>query len=76
MSTNITLKLDERLIRRVRHIAVNQNTSVSAWVADVIEANLKDRDRNSRSRREALAALRQGFSLGGKPLSRERLHER
>ena len=76
MSKNITLKLDEKLVTRVRHIAVSQETSVSAWVAGLIEDSLRDLDRNVRHRREALQILERGFSLGGEPLKRKELHDR
>jgi hypothetical protein len=73
---NVTLKLDERLLRRIRHIAVEEDTSVSAWVAHLIESALRDRDDYEASRREALDALEKPFHLGGHPLSREETHRR
>lgn len=36
MSTNITLRLDEKLVRRIKHLAVDQQTSVSAWVGELV----------------------------------------
>lgn len=73
---NITLKLKEDLLRRVRHLAVDDDKSVSAWVADVIERAVSDRDEYEKARRGAVGALREGFHLGGQPISRESVHER
>ncbi len=37
---NITLKMDEGVITRVRHVAVDEHKSVSAWVRDLIVGEL------------------------------------
>ena len=39
MTTNITLRLDEKTLRRIRRLAVDQQTSVSAWVGNLVFAN-------------------------------------
>lgn len=36
MNNNITLRLDARTLERIKHIAVDRNTSVSAWVGDLV----------------------------------------
>ncbi len=76
MTKNITLKLDERVLNRVRHLAVDEDKSVSAWVTDLIEEVVKDRDNYEDCRQKALQALDQGLHLGGKPLTREEVYER
>ena len=73
---NITLKLEEKLINRVKHIAVDADTSVSAWVASLIETALRDRDEYEASRKGALEDLENALHLGGTPLNREDLHIR
>jgi hypothetical protein len=73
---NVTLKLDETVLTRARHAAVDERKSVSAWMADLIAHELNTRDSYERDRQGALAALKTGFALGGKPLRREELHER
>lgn len=73
---NITLKLDEQLISRVKHIAVDEDTSVSSWVAGLIESALRDRDAYETARKGALADLEKPLHLGGTPLNREELHRR
>lgn len=73
---NITLKMDESLMTRVRHIAVDANVSVSAWVARLIEDAVRERDTYEKTRDLALQDLARPLSLGGKPMDRESLHER
>jgi len=73
---NITLKLDESVLTRVRHAAVDEQKSVSAWVQDVVTRELKGRDRYEQDRKRALMVLKEGLDLGGGPLSREEAHER
>ena len=76
MKKNITLKLDPEILNRVRHVAVDENKSVSAWVSDLIVSALNQVDEYERSRHGALEALSQGLNLGGTPLTRKQLHER
>jgi len=73
---NITLKVDESVLTRARHAAVDEHKSVSAWVQDVIQQELDARDLYERNRKGALMVLREGLPLGGKPLSREEAHDR
>jgi len=37
---NITLKLNDAVLDRVRHVAVDEHTSVSAWVQSIITREL------------------------------------
>ena len=73
---NLTLKLDDQLINRVKHIAVDKDTSVSAWVASLIESALRDIDAYESARKGALADLEKPLHLGGTPMTREELHSR
>jgi hypothetical protein len=76
MSTNITLRLDEKTIRRIRHLAVDQQTSVSAWVGDLVTRTVAELDAFEPTRRRALRALKQPVPVKEGPLSREQAHER
>lgn len=73
---NITIKLDAEQLRRVRHIAVDEETSVSGWVSRLIETELHNRDAYELAREKALADLETPLSLGGQPLTREEVHRR
>lgn len=76
MLKNITLKLDEQIITRIRHVAVDDSKSVSAWVSELIQKTLNDIDEYEQSRREAIESLNQGLHLGGQPLGRDDIHDR
>ncbi len=77
MKSNITLKLDAELLREVRVLAAQQGTSVSAMLASRLEQIVRERKAYDRSKRRALARLREGFNLNWTaPQSRDELHER
>jgi len=77
MKTNVTLKLDAALLREIRILAAEQGTSISALLAARLEQMIRERKSYDRSRRRALARLREGMSLGWTPpASRGELYER
>lgn len=75
MKKNITLKLDSDLLNRVKHLAVDEDKSLSAWVSELICKEVAQIDAFEQNRRQALAAL-EGWNLGGVPLSREEIYDR
>jgi Family of unknown function (DUF6364) len=77
MKTNITLKLDADLIREAKVLAAEEGRSVSALLAEKLEALVRHRKAYDRARRSSLARLRTGFDLQwAPPKSRDELHER
>jgi hypothetical protein len=76
MSKNVTLRLDEAVLRKARHAAVEQDQSLSEWVADLVARATSERDRKQSARTSALNRMRRGLHLGGTPLSKEELHGR
>jgi hypothetical protein len=77
MKTNITLKLDAALLREIRIWAAQEGTSISAMLAGRLEQMLRERKSFHRSRRRALARLREGMSLGwSPPRTRDELYDR
>jgi len=77
MKTNITLKLDADLLRQVRVLAAEEDTSISALLAARLEQIVRDRKTYARARKRALARLRGGMNLRWTPpSSRDELHER
>jgi predicted transcriptional regulator len=78
-SQNITLSLPRELLKRIKRLATDRDTSVSALMTETL-TRLADEDRGySAARRRGLAALRTARSLGsnGNPgWSRDELHER
>ena len=73
---NIALKLDDGVLDRARHVAVDEHVSVSAWVQSIISQELDARDQYEQDRKGALMVLKEGLPLGGTPLTREEPHER
>ena len=76
MTTNITLRLDEKTLRRIRHLAAEQQTSVSAWVGNLVTRTVAELNAFEPARRRALQALNQPVPVQEGPLSREQAHER
>ena len=77
---NITLSLDEKLVKEVRKIAVEQDTTLTGLVRDYLEKLAAENVRSGRKQKE-LAALRRTFakyqfSIGDRTWKREDLYER
>jgi hypothetical protein len=76
MGKNVTLRLDEAIIRKAKHAAVEHDQSLSEWVAGLIAHAVSKKNRAFSAREKALRSMKRGFHLGGSPLSREEAHER
>lgn len=76
MNKNITLRLDEAVLRKARHAAVEQDQSLSEWVAGLVSRTTSERERKQHARVSALKRMSKGLHLGGTPLSREESHGR
>lgn len=75
MSKNVTLRLDDTLIREARHVAVENDMSLSQWVSDLIKTTISRRIDYDVTRKRAIKRLKKGFHLGG-PLKRDEIYER
>lgn len=76
---NVTLSLPRALLKRIKRVAADRDTSVSAIMTEAL-ARVADREaRYSAARRRALSALQSPSSLGtgGEAAwTRDELHER
>lgn len=76
---NITLSLPRELLRRIKRLAADRDTSVSSMMVEAL-TRLADEDRRySAARKRAIAAMRSARSLGTggrRTWSRDELHER
>jgi hypothetical protein len=75
---NITLSVDEEVIRKVRKIAIDKNTSMTQMVRDFLES-VAERDATLRiNALESLEAsfLELGRDMGKRDWAREDLYER
>jgi hypothetical protein len=76
---NVTLSVPRELLKRIKRLAADRDTSISALMTDAL-ARLADGDRRySAARKRALGALRCARSLGTggrRTWSRDELHGR
>lgn len=77
MKRNVTVKLDEELVREARVLAAEEGGSISALLAKQLEEAVRERKGFVRARRRALVRLREGMNLQWSPArSRDELHGR
>ncbi len=77
MSTkNVTLRLKQDLLRRCRHLAVEEDKSLSEWMTGILEHVVNEKESYTKARQGAMKLLKKGLSLGGKPLSRDEIYDR
>lgn len=73
---NVTISIEDKLLKKSKHAAVEEDKSLSEWIAGLIAERLMQANSFDNNRRSALEYLKQGFNLGGKPIPRDKLHER
>ena len=74
--TNLTLQLDEEVIRRARIVAAKRGTSVSALVARELVGLVEQDARYEEARARAEELMRGAASRGGRSWRRDELHDR
>ncbi|BCS81157.1 DUF6364 family protein [Anaerocellum diazotrophicum] len=76
---NITLSLPKELIQKIKHIAVERNTSISALLTSLLEELVNREESYQKIYLQHLKLLEEGFDLGtGGTITwrREDLYER
>jgi predicted transcriptional regulator len=73
---NLTIKIDKDLLRKIRIIAAEKDTSISALVAEAIEQTSTQSGCYEAAKRSALALMEKGIPFEGPMLTREQMHER
>jgi len=74
---NLTISLSVQTIQKARSLAARRSTSISALVAEQLEALANADEEYARAAESAIARMEQGFHLGGGPYAtREELHDR
>jgi len=61
---NITLSLPKELIQKVKHIAVERNTSISALLTSLLEELVNREESYQKVYLQHLKLLEEGFDLG------------
>jgi hypothetical protein len=65
MGKNVTLRLDESIIRQAKHAAVERDQSLSEWIAGLITHAVSKNSHAQSAKEKALRLMKQGFHLGG-----------
>jgi hypothetical protein len=74
---NVTLRLDDTLLREARVLAAHRGTSVSRLVAEELERLVRQDKAYARAQRRALRRLGEAYQLDWTaPADRGELHER
>ena len=72
---NTTLNLDKDLVRKIRVLAAENGTSVTALLSATLEEELGRRTAYEEAKKHASAVLAKGWDLGGRVPTREEMHE-
>jgi hypothetical protein len=76
MKRNLTVQVDEDVIRRAKVLAAKRGTSVSVLVAQELDRLVTEDERYEEGWRRARRAMGNATARGGRQWSREELHER
>jgi predicted transcriptional regulator len=76
MRQNLTVSLDKQLIQKLRVIAAERSTSISGMLSDELRRIVERSEQYTNAKQRALEALETGLHLGGKPATRDELHDR
>lgn len=76
MTKNITLRMDEQLLKDVKHIAIEKDMSVSAWIVQAVEKAAKNSSRYDEAKAFIMNAMEEAPDYGGQKFTRDELHER
>jgi len=74
MPKNVTIWLDDQIIKNCRHVAVEEDKSLSQWIADERVKVVSAQDMKDEAKKRALKRLGDGLSLGGTPFPREEIY--
>lgn len=76
---NITLSLPKEILQKVKHLAIDRNTSVSGLLSETLKEMVRQESGYRQARERQLKVMEKGFHLGlyGKTTwTREETHER
>jgi hypothetical protein len=76
---NITLSIPKKVLRKIKILAAERQTSVSHLLTESLERLIEEETGYAEARQRQMEWLEHGFNLGlraNKPTGREELHER
>jgi hypothetical protein len=68
--------MDSDLMRKLKHRAVDEQTSLSSWIADKLALIIDQDEALANARKDGLNLLDKGVHLGGRACVRENLYDR
>ena len=78
-SRNVTLTLPEEILRRLRILAAQRDTSISAWLTTALSELVDQEDGYAEARDATIGDLERGYDLGTRgqiTWTRDSLHDR
>ncbi len=75
MKKSITLWFDEQTMERLKHVAAVQRTSMTTWVAQLIQSTLSELESFELARTNALRSLERPAPVESGPLVRDQIYE-
>ena len=75
MTKNITLRLDEKLLKDTRKVASIANKSMAKWISDIIEREVNKNKEFSKARKNALIILEKPYPVKNNIPTRESLYD-
>ena len=77
MKQNITLSIDNELIKKAKLMVAKKETSVTKLLTEQLAKVVSEDEQYDSAKKRALAILKRGFHLGGCTIAkREELYER
>ena len=73
---NLTLKIGRDVLRKLRILAAEKDTSISSLVSDIINEKSTQSGRYEEAMRHSLTLMEVGIPFEGPMLTREQMHER
>jgi hypothetical protein len=73
---NLTIQLEAKTILRAKVLAASRGTSVSALVAQTLEAMVDEHERYEAARRQAERLMAEAEAHGTPPWTRDELYDR
>jgi len=68
--------MDEELLKKLHHMAVDERMSLSAWIAKNLKRLIPGDATLEETRARSLSRMERGFHLGGRRMTRDELHAR
>ncbi len=76
VSRNVTIRIDEDILKKCKFAAVEEDMSLSKWISFHLERIIRHRESYLKARDRAVKRLETGFHLKDDPLKRDEIYDR